>query len=146
MNKIYILFCATLLIFSCKRDPQNVQPVWSGTNVMEGEWEMRVYNGDSVVSPMEGMLIMTPTSDTSGTADFNMTIDGLTDNVEHAQYDLKSADKKVYFSRIETGNNGMLVNGEVWKINKIILHDDNLLDTLEIQTDKTAIRMLFSKP
>lgn len=146
MNKIYILFCATLLLFSCKRDPQNVQPVWSGTNVMEGEWEMRVYNGDSVVSPMEGMLIMTPTSDTSGTADFNMTIDGLTDNVEHAQYDLKSADKKVYFSRIETGNNGMLVNGEVWKINKIILHDDNLLDTLEIQTDKTAIRMLFSKP
>src|SRR5690606_17600247 len=125
---------------------QNVQPVWDGTNVMEGEWEMKVYKGDSVVPPLAATLIMTATSDSSGTADFNMTIDGISNNTEYAQYDFKYSTRMVYFSRIESGNNGMLVNGEVWTIDKLILHDDNRLDTLEMHTDVTGEQMLLSKP
>lgn len=147
MNRIYILFVFAVTLFSCKRDPQNVQPVWDGTNVMEGEWEMRIYNGDSVVSPMEGTLILVATSDSGGTANFNFTLDGLSNNIEQAYYDLKTASSAlVYFSRIESGNSGILVHGEVWTIDKMILHDDNRLDTLEMHTNVTGEHMLLSKP
>lgn len=146
MNKIYILFVLAVTLFSCKRDPQNVQPVWDGTNAMEGEWEMKRYNGEAVVLPMEGMLSMVATSDTGGTANFDFTLDGISNNVEQAYYDLKGSTAMVYFSRIEGGNSGILVNGESWKVDRLILHDDNRLDTLEMHTDITGKHMLLSKP
>ena len=146
MNKIYILFICSVLLFSCERDPQNVQPVWEGTNVMEGEWTLRIYNGDTVVLPMAGTLTMVATSDTSGTADLDMTLDGMSNNVEHALYDIKSSIATVYYSRVIGGNSGILVNGESWKVDQLILHDDNKPDTLEMHTTVTGEHMLLSKP
>lgn len=135
-----------MVIFSCKRDPQNVQPVWSGTNILEGEWTMKVYKGDTVKKPLAASLVMLAKSDTSGTAAFDMTIDGVSHNTELAWYDVKSSERMIYYSRTTGGNSGILVHGEKWNVDKLILHDDNKPDTLEMHSNKTGEQMLLSKP
>jgi hypothetical protein len=149
MKKLYVpvfVVFLTTTVFSCKQDPQNLQPVFNGTNVVAGTWTMKVFQGDSVMAPMMGTLTMVATSDTSGTADFDMTEDGVSNNVEHSIYDLKSNIKTLYFSRTLGGNSGILVNGEKWKVDKLILHDDNKPDTFALHSDITGDSMLFSKP
>jgi hypothetical protein len=146
MKRILILSAAIALFASCEREPQNLQPVFSGTNIVEGEWTLKVYNGDSVMAPMSGKLKLVATSDTSGTADLDMTEDGLSNNVEHAIYDLKVNKATLYFSRTLGGNSGILVHGEKWKVDKMILHDDNKPDTFAMHSDVTGESMLLSKP
>jgi hypothetical protein len=149
MKKLYVPFFVAFLVatvFSCTQDPQNLQPVFNGTNVVAGVWTMKVFHGDSVMAPMMGTLTMVATSDTSGTAEFNMTEDGVSNNVENSIYDLKSNIKTLYFSRTLGGNSGILVNGEKWKVDKLILHDDNKPDTFAMHSDITGESMLFSKP
>ncbi len=146
MRKLYIAAILSVLFFSCKRDPQNIQPVWSGTNILEGEWTMKVYKGELVKNPMQGTLVMVAKSDTSGTATFDMTIDGQTNNIEYAWYDIKNSEKMIYYSRTLGGNSGILVHGEKWNVDELILHDDNKLDTLEIHSNITGEQMLLSKP
>jgi hypothetical protein len=150
MRKLYISLLALALagaVFSCnKREPQNLQPTFNGTNAVEGEWEMWIYKGDTVKKPMAATLIFDATSDTSGTASFDMTTDGLSNNVEHTVYDLKINEKTIYFSRTLGGNSGILVHGEKWKIERMILHDDERPDTFGMRSDITGERMYFSKP
>lgn len=147
MRNLYIIAILSLMIFSCKkRDPQNIQPVWSGTNILEGEWTMKVYKGELVKNPMKGTLVMTAKSDTSGTATFDMTIDGQTNNIEYAWYDIKNSEKMIYYSRTVGGNSGILVHGEKWNVDELILHDDNKLDTLAMHSSITGEQMLLSKP
>lgn len=147
MRNLYIIFILSAILFSCKkREPQNIQPVWSGTNILEGEWTMKVYKGALVKNPMKGSLVMAAKSDTSGTATFDMTVDGQTNNVEFAWYDVKNSEKTIYYSRTVGGNSGILVHGEKWDVDRLILHDDNKLDTLEMHSNKTGEQMLLSKP
>lgn len=146
MRNLYIITILSVLLFSCERDPQNVQPVWSGTNILEGEWTMKVYKGQLVKNPMKGSLVMVAKSDTTGTATFDMTIDGQTNNIEYAWYDIKNSEKRIYFSRTVGGNSGILVHSEKWEVDELILHDDNKLDTLEMHSNVTGEQMLLSKP
>ena len=135
-----------LFLASCEREPQNLQPVFDGTNIVEGEWQLAIYNGDTIQPPTEGTLKLVATSDTSGEANLDMTIDGLSNNVEIAIYDLKQNIATLYFSRTLGGNSGILVHGEKWKIDKMILHDDNKPDTFAMHSNITNESMLFWKP
>ena len=107
---------------------------------------MRIYNGDTVEAPMAATLTMVAKSDSSGEADFVFTEDGLSRNVEHAIYDLKTNKATLYFSRTIGGNSGTMVHGEKWKIDKMILHDDNKPDTFALHSDVTGVSMLLTKP
>lgn len=147
MRILATLFILSVLFVSCAREAdQNIQPVFTGTNVVEGQWTMRIYNGDTVEAPMAATLTMVAKSDSSGNTDFNLTEDGLSNNIEHALYDLKLNAASIYFSRVIGGNSGILVHGEKWKIDKMILHDDNKPDTMAMHSDITGDSILFSKP
>jgi hypothetical protein len=146
MKRLLILSAAISLFASCEREPQNLQPVFTGTNIVEGEWTLKIHNDDTVLAPKAGSLKLVATSDTSGTADLDITEDGNSNNVEHAIYDLKTNKATIYFSRTLGGNSGILVHGEKWKIDKMILHDDNKPDTFALHSDVTGEKMLLTKP
>ena len=147
MKRLLILSAIISVLAACKpREPLNLQPVFSGTNIVEGEWTLRIYNGDTIQTPTEGTLTLVAKSDSSGEADFDFTEDGLSTNVEHAIYDLKTNNATLYFSRTIGGNSGTMVHGEKWKIDKMILHDDNKPDTFALHSDITGVSMLLTKP
>ncbi|MBL7719870.1 MAG: hypothetical protein JNL72_13615 [Flavipsychrobacter sp.] len=147
LSTLFILTALSVMVYSCaQKAEQNIQPVFTGTNVVEGVWTMKIYNGDTLQLPKAGKLTFVAKSDTSGLADFDFTLDGNSNNVEHTVYDLKINIATVYFSRVIGGNSGTLVAGEKWKIDKMVLHDDNRPDTMVMRSDVTGDAMLLSKP
>ena len=146
MRILSVLLLGSVLALSCSK-PQTVnkQPEFTGTNVFAGNWKLKWYNTDTVEVPMAGTLVTNALSEITGNAEFDLTLDSMSHNIEKALYTLDINARKVYFSRVDGGNSNILVRGAEWHIDKLVV-SDNTADTLRISSNATTRDMMFTKP
>lgn len=146
MKILSALLLGSVLVLSCsKPETVNKQPEFTGTNVFVGDWKLRWYNTDTVEAPMSGTLLTDPLSEEKGNAQFDLTLDGVSHNIEKALYTMNLNEKKVYFSRVDGGNSNLLVSGAEWHIDKLVV-SDKTADTLRISSNATGRDLMFTKP
>lgn len=126
MKKL-LLFSALLsiTIYSCKKSdsttPTTTTPsTTTTTQPTEGTWKITVYDGLAVTSPMAGSIKLTGNSgsSTTGTAQFDMTFDGVIHMTENDSYTLSGSNAKIDFVKT-SGRDSVLQGGSTWNIDTL---------------------------
>jgi|GEM_PF-1637858 len=126
MKKL-LLFSALLsiTIYSCKKSdsttPTTTTPsTTTTTQPTEGTWKITAYDGLTVTSPMAGSIKLTGNSgsSTAGTAQFDMTFDGVNHMTENDNYTLSGSNAKIDFVKT-SGKDSVLQGGSTWNIDTL---------------------------
>lgn len=123
MKKVFVAIAMMgCIVTSCNKEetpePQKKSTPQATTNAVQGDWNITVYDGMTVSSPMVGTYKATATSATGGKVHFDLSFDGSSHKTEDASYTLSNNDKNIVFTKTG-GDFNVLSGGGTWVVEEL---------------------------